>query len=111
MYKKVLIKISKESLAFWIKTSNGNVIPIGDNIPLCFHVSDKKLFIGTDAINKAGKNNPNLINNYFDLLKQNNSVDFKIYGNKYSIHELFSLGIIEYVDKHFYENRIRDISI
>jgi hypothetical protein len=99
----VLIKISKQQLAFWYQLESGVCTPLsigGSNkIPLCFYVNENEFKIGEFAKERFLVNDKNAYIDYFELVKDPAN-HFILHGDSKPVKQLFYYGVENYLS-HF----------
>jgi hypothetical protein len=99
----VLIKISKQHLAFWCQLEGGAYTPLtlsGPNtIPLCFYVNGNDFKIGYFAKERFLVNDNNAYADYFEIIKDPVK-HFTLHGDSKPVKQLLYFGVENYLS-HF----------
>ncbi|MEN9445650.1 MAG: hypothetical protein RL728_162 [Bacteroidota bacterium] len=99
----VLIKISKQKLAFWYQLEGGAYTPLSINgpnkMPLCFYVNGNEFKIGEFAKERFLVNDKNAYCDYFELVRDP-AKQFILHGDSKPIKQLLYYGVENYLS-HF----------
>jgi hypothetical protein len=99
----VLIKISKQQLAFWYQLEGGAYTPLSisgpNKIPLCFYVNGNDFKIGEFAKERFLVNDKNAYYSYFELVKDPAN-HFTLHGDSKPVKQLLYYGVENYLS-HF----------
>jgi hypothetical protein len=110
----VLIKISKQQLAFWYQLEGGAYTPLSisgpNKIPLCYYVNGNDFKIGEFAKERFLVNDKNAYNNYFELVKDP-AKHFTLHGDSKPVKQLLYYGIENYLSKFIKEILFKNESI
>jgi hypothetical protein len=110
----ILIKISKQQLAFWYQLEGGAYTPLSisgpNKIPLCFYVNGNDFKIGEFAKERFLVNDKNAYNNYFELVKDP-AKHFTLHGDSKPVKQLLYYGIENYLSKFIKEILFKNESI
>jgi hypothetical protein len=110
----VLIKISKQQLAFWYQLEGGAYTPLSisgpNKIPLCFYVNGNDFTIGEFAKERFLVNDKNAYNNYFELVKDP-AKHFILHGDSKPVKQLLYYGVENYLSKFIKEILFKNESI
>ena len=99
----VLVKISKQQLAFWYQLEGGVHTPLSINgpntIPLCFYVNGNEFKIGDFAKERFLINDRHAYNDYFEIVKDPVK-HFTLHGDSKPVKQLLYYGVENYLS-HF----------
>jgi hypothetical protein len=110
----VLIKISKQQLAFWYQLEGGAYTPLSisspNKIPLCFYVNGNDFKTGEFAKERFLVNDKNAYNNYFELVKDP-AKHFTLHGDSKPVKQLLYYCVENYLSKFIKEILFKNESI
>jgi len=99
----VLVKISRQTLAFWYQIEGADYASLtfkeGNEVPLCFYVNGNDFEIGSFAKERCLVNDPYSFKNYFESVKDPSKF-FVLHGDSKPYKQLLYYGIENYLS-HF----------